>query len=118
MKEKNKENGISKTEIKELLSVLLNSVGVRDYYKELFISNVEIFELLFDNYFNKVEGRFFSHDNSFFTMNKIFKSLSTKEVYSLQETYDIKKYPRMIEYEGKACYWCPEVRRFSEKMLS
>jgi hypothetical protein len=93
LKEKNKENGISKTEIKELLSVLLNSVGVRDYYKELFTSNV-------------------------FTMNKIFKSLSTKEVYSLQETYDIKKYPRMIEYEGKACYWCPEVRRFSEKMLS
>lgn len=113
-----KENSISETDIKELLSALLNSVDIRNYYKELFTSNVEILELLFDNYFEKVEGSNCSHDKSSFTVNKILKSLSTKEVYSLQETYDIKKHPRMIEYEGKRCYWCPKTFNNTDEAIS
>lgn len=88
----------------EVMSALLSDFDDNAYYKELFSSNTEILELLFDNYFRKVEGFSCSHDKSVYTVDTILKALKDNKVYSLSETYDINRYPQMKKYEGEIAY--------------
>lgn len=91
-----------------ILSTLLGDFDDNEYYKELFGSNIEMLELLFDNYFRKVEGFACSHDKSVYTVANILKALENNKTYSLSEFYDIEKYPQMKQYEGEIAYWCPK----------
>lgn len=100
-----------------VISSLLSDFDDNEYYKELFGSNTEMLELLFDNYFRKVEGFSCSHDKSVHTVNTILKALKDNKVYPLSETYDINKYPQMKEYEGEVAYWCPATIKDTQEAI-
>lgn len=101
----------------EVMSALLSDFDDNAYYKELFNSNTEMLELLFDNYFRKVEGFSCSHDKSVYTVSTILKALKDNKVYSLSETYDINKYPQMKKYEGEVAYWCPTTIKDTQEAI-
>lgn len=102
------QTALSKESIIELISILVNDSDTYSYHESLLTNNVEMLETLFDNYFTKIEGHSCSHDKSAYVVNKMLRSLKTKENYQLQETYDIVKYPQMKNHEGEIAYWCPK----------
>ncbi|WP_282798843.1 hypothetical protein [Lactococcus lactis] len=98
---------IKSEDFQKLFSAILGQTDIKEYHKNLLTSHINILESLFDSYFRKFEGFSSSHDKSAYVVRKMMKSLTTGEVYSLSETYNIEKHPHMKKYEGEIAYWCP-----------
>ena len=95
---------------KEVIDSILEKMPKRNYnnFTYSLVESKEIMRLFFSRYFFLTEGSGMSSDKASYVSNRIIKGLKEDVILTLQEVYDIKKYPQMEKYEGEIAYWCPK----------
>lgn len=114
---------MSDEDIKKGINAIFDAFGKEPmekywYENKVLTNNKEMIKTFFKSYISKVEGRSCSSDKASYIVSGIFKALEEKKNLSLQQTYDVEKYPQMKKYEGEIAYWCPKTIKDTDEAMA
>ena len=105
-------------DLKNIIDIMSSDIDKFEGYKLLlYCDNDSVLDLLLSSFFSRFEGFSSSADKANYCIKMLKKTIEEKKYYSLQEVYDIEKYPQMKEYEGQIAYWCPESFKTTKELL-
>lgn len=113
-----KKHEVSKEGIRQTIDLIIESIRKDPNYKSIYRKEEVAIKNFFSTLFELVEGPSCSRDKASYVAHKIIEADEAQTILSLHETYDIKKYLQMKDYEGETCYWCPMTIHDTTQALS